>query len=424
MNLLENIRLALSGLKTSKMRSLLTMLGIIIGIGSVIAIVTLGNSLTGSLTDTMSSLGVNNVDVYLMERDDENIFNVSYALEDDDKFTIEMIENLQAAYPDEIDSISLIELVGYGKAQDSRLYANVNIAGTSSGYGSANNLDILEGRYIIDRDVNGKKEVAVVSDKFVYNMFGKNANLKDAIEKEVKIYLGNDIYTYVIVGIYEYVPMPFANMMGASASEQNLRTEMYIPVSTAKKVNGSGTNYDYFTAVVNAYSNKAEAVELIKSFFERYYNEESNYKVNAVSMESMLEQMTTMLATVQLAVAAIAAISLLVGGIGVMNIMLVSVTERTREIGTRKALGARSSAIRVQFVVEAMIICLIGGIIGIVFGIALGSLGAALLGSPAQPSVPIIIIAVMFSMVIGVFFGYYPANKAAKLDPIEALRYE
>ncbi len=162
----------------------------------------------------------------------------------------------------------------------------------------------------------------------------------------------------------------------------------------------------------------------IQSFFGKYYSADSKYTVSANSMESMLSTMTDMLSTVQTAIAAIAAISLLVGGIGVMNIMLVSVTERTREIGTRKALGARSSAIRAQFIVESMIICLIGGIIGVVLGIGLGMVGANILNSPATASVPAIILAVGFSMVIGVFFGYYPASKAAKLDPIEALRYE
>ena len=131
-----------------------------------------------------------------------------------------------------------------------------------------------------------------------------------------------------------------------------------------------------------------------------------------------------MLNTVKLAISAIAAISLLVGGIGVMNIMLVSITERTREIGTRKALGARQGDIRLQFITEAVVICLVGGALGVALGVGLGSAGAALLGTAAKPSLSAIAVAVGFSMAIGVFFGYYPANKAAKLDPIEALRYE
>ena len=130
------------------------------------------------------------------------------------------------------------------------------------------------------------------------------------------------------------------------------------------------------------------------------------------------------MSTLSIAIAVIAGISLLVGGIGVMNIMLVSVTERTREIGIRKALGARDSAIRMQFIVESTIICIIGGVLGILVGAGLGALGGMLLEQPAPPSVTAIVVAVTFSMLIGVFFGYYPANKAAKLDPIEALRYE
>ena len=141
-------------------------------------------------------------------------------------------------------------------------------------------------------------------------------------------------------------------------------------------------------------------------------------------MESLVSSITEILDTLSLAISAIAAISLLVGGIGVMNIMMVSITERTREIGTRKALGAPPATIRVQFIVEAIVICLIGGIIGISVGIGLGAVACKILGYSARADVATIALAVGFSMAIGVFFGYYPANRAAKMDPIEALRYE
>ena len=155
-----------------------------------------------------------------------------------------------------------------------------------------------------------------------------------------------------------------------------------------------------------------------------FYRDNKYVKIESQNMDSMIGQMTATLGTMKMAVSVIAAISLLVGGIGVMNIMLVSVTERTREIGTRKALGATNGSIRVQFIVESVIICLIGGVLGILAGLGLGAAGANLLGYAAAPSAGVIFIAVAFSMAIGVFFGYYPANKAARLDPIEALRYE
>ena len=162
----------------------------------------------------------------------------------------------------------------------------------------------------------------------------------------------------------------------------------------------------------------------VQQFLNVYYRTNPNFQVMAFSMESMVNSFASMLSTIQVAISVIAGISLLVGGIGVMNIMLVSITERTREIGTRKALGATNQSIRMQFIIEAMIICLIGGAIGVAVGVGGGSAAANGLGYPARASVSSIVIALVFSMSIGVFFGYYPANKAAKMDPIEALRYE
>jgi putative ABC transport system permease protein len=210
-----------------------------------------------------------------------------------------------------------------------------------------------------------------------------------------------------------------------NASERDISTQLYIPITTAKKLVGvTADGYRNVTVMaVNAVDSIAFA-EQIRLFLNRYYENNDNFEVQTISMESMLNSLTTMLGTVSIGLSVIAGISLLVGGIGVMNIMLVSVTERTREIGTRKALGATNNNIRVQFVVESMIVCLIGGTIGIILGGVLGYVGTSLFDAAVLPTLGSIAISVGFSLAIGLFFGYYPANKAAKLDPIEALRYE
>ena len=198
------------------------------------------------------------------------------------------------------------------------------------------------------------------------------------------------------------------------------------PVSVAKEI--ADIDRGYSVIQIKASSEVTDTVAFAQQsedFLNRTFYRDNNYvELMAMSMDSMLDQMTSTMDMMKVVVSVIAAISLLVGGIGVMNIMLVSVTERTREIGTRKALGAKNSAIRIQFIVESMIICVIGGAIGVVLGTTLGRVGSLALGAAAWPSPFIILVAVGFSMAIGIFFGYYPANKAAKLDPIEALRYE
>ena len=201
-------------------------------------------------------------------------------------------------------------------------------------------------------------------------------------------------------------------------------TDFYIPLETARTLSGENKGYESFKIVAKGGTDTAAFLDTVGEYFEAVYSRNDEWTCKATSLESMISTFTDMMDTVSLAIAAIAAISLLVGGIGVMNIMLVSITERTKEIGTRKALGAPNNSIRLQFITESVVICLIGGIIGVAIGLAGGMTISYLLGFYALPSISSIVIALVFSMFIGIVFGYAPANKAAKLNPIDALRYE
>lgn len=419
--LYENILLAISGLRANKMRALLTMLGIIIGIGSVIGIVMVGDSMTNSMTSSLQEMGANTVQISLQQRESENGTSYSVYMDEEDYINDEMIEAFLQDYGDVVESVSLQESMGSGRVTEGHRYANVSISGVNSGYQSANHLTMLGGRFIGDKDNKGVKNVAVVSDRLVNNMFGQGQN---PLGKEIKVNCGKEQYTFTIIGVYQYEQNAIMAMMGAAASDADITTDLFIPIQTEWKLTGSIEGYYYINVMTKQGTDSRALAQDFQDYFNRFYTRNQDFQIMAISLDSVIDQYASMMGTVQVAIAVIAAISLLVGGIGVMNIMLVSVTERTREIGTRKALGAKNSAIRMQFIVESVIICLIGGIIGIIFGMLLGYAGASLLGFPAHPSVDAILIAVCFSMAIGVFFGYYPANKAAKLDPIEALRYE
>ena len=431
--LLDNIHMAFASLWANKMRAILTMLGIIIGIGSVIAIVTVGDSLTGSISDSMQSLGVSNITVSLTEKSSDDsssttttttrrgvsirMFGPSQPA-DEDLITDDMIADYRAAFGDEITAISLTESMGSGTVSipDSSDSESVNVTGVNLDYQTAESIDVTNGRFINQNDLDGEKKVCVVADQFVSAVFGEGA---DGIGKSFDVTVNNKVYTFYIVGIYQY-----EEDGTVALTSSDVTYPMYVPLTTAKKLDSAAAGYQSFTVVGSAVENNADFMQNTEDFFDSYYTRNQSWTVSASSMETMVSTVTEMISTVQVAIAAIAAISLLVGGIGVMNIMMVSITERTREIGTRKALGAPGFAIRLQFIVESVVICLIGGVIGIIVGIALGAIGANLLGYAAKPSLVAIAASVGFSMAIGVFFGYYPASKAAKLDPIEALRYE
>lgn len=423
MMLMENFQLALEGLRSNKMRALLTMLGIIIGIGSVIAIMTVGDSLTSSVSGSLQSMGATNVIIQLQGKDRGFGPNTAMpTVTTADLITDEMLENYIRMNGNNIQAISLQRQGGSGKAQDSRKYANVTLLGVNDGYAETNNLELLSGRFLREKDIKSSRYTAVISDKFVKNMFAKN---EKPLGKKVKVTFGDSLQEFTIVGIYKYedsTMMAFG--VGGASSDKDLRTNMFIPITTCGIISSSNDGYQGLTVMAKQGVDTDKFADRTKDFFEVYYANNPNFRIAAVSMNTIMNSATSIMGTLSVAVAIIAAISLIVGGVGVMNIMLVSVTERTREIGTRKALGARSSSIRMQFIVEAIIICSIGGILGILLGILLGYVGSSVMGFPGWPSTFIMIAAFLFSAMTGVFFGYYPANKAAKLDPIEALRYE
>ena len=424
----ENILLALSGLKANKMRAFLTMLGIIIGIGSVITIMTLGESVTDSFTSSMQSLGANNVTVAIQPKQDEEeqdggmmfmAMNSTAFPQDKDYITDEMVAALRESYGDEMLGISISESAGDGRAEDGKLYANVSVTGVNADYFLAGEPEILAGRMLTESELSGDRRLAVVSDKLVNNMFG--GDMEKAVGSTIEVTTGDSFYSYTIVGVYKYEMSIYNMHFGA---EKDIRSTMYIPIGAARAATHSTAGYSSITAITAPGVDSTRFASRVERFLNAYYRNNRDYEVNAFSMESMVSEFTSVLGTIETAISVIAGISLLVGGIGVMNIMLVSITERTREIGTCKALGATNGSIRLQFIIEAVIICLIGGALGVALGVTAGSLASKALGFPAAASIKSIVIALLFSMSIGVFFGYYPANKAANMDPINALRYE
>ena len=427
----ENILLALNGLRSNLMRTLLTMLGIIIGIASVIAIMTVGDSINGTVTSSMESIGANNITVSVSriqnEQEDTSstgrnfgMFNRNAAMSDEDYLTDEMIAEFQLEFADSLQGIFLSESVGSGTAEEGALSSSVSITGVNADYLENEELTIISGRLLTERDQSEARKVVLVADDLVDTMF--DGNYDNAIGKSIDVFINNRYYQYTIVGIYEYES---DNTIAATSESTEIPTTVYLPLYAAKEDIRSTVGYSSFTLATATGTDPETFCEETENFFNtKYYRNNEDFEISTSSMESMLSSLTEMVDTISLAISVIAGISLLVGGIGVMNIMLVSITERTREIGTRKALGATNSSIRIQFIVESISICIIGGIIGILIGIGIAAIATKLLGFSVSPSIDGMILSVTFSILIGVFFGYYPANKAAKLNPIEALRYE
>lgn len=427
----ENIAMAFAAIRANKMRSFLTMLGIIIGIGAVIAIETVGNSVTTTFTDSMTSMGATNISVGVTQRKEEDVKGSESGLEfrgrrqektpeKKDYIQDYMIEEFEREFASDIEYVILNEALCNGTISVNNNTARVSVTGGNDKYFKSLKLDMLAGQEIGDKALNGGKAVCLISDYAVEKAF-KTDNYDHVIGKKIEVTSDRKFYDFTIVGVYKLSDA--GALFGGNADRQ---TDLYTTLGCVKKhshIEGFPT-----ITVVKSPDMQKETSELrseIQIFFDRYYHTNRIFEVTTSSFESMLEELTKTLGTISTAISIIAGIALLVGGIGVMNIMLVSISERTREIGTRKALGATNGSIRLQFIIEAMMLCIIGGIIGIILGVTGGSLAASkLMEAEASPSISSIITSVGFSMAIGLFFGYYPANKAAQMNPIDALTYE
>jgi len=288
----------------------------------------------------------------------------------------------------------------------------LNMEFIDSGYDKVQQIKMLYGRMINSKDIERKSKVVVLEQKAALKLFGKD----NAVGKTIRVKIDNNMEDLLVVGVYKIEQSPLLTLMQGQSNYENSFIPYTMPTSSY---------YAYYALDIfidEKYSMAITGDEIINYIARMKNRTPENYIYYTVEEEQT--QVESVVTGLSVAVAAIAAISLLVGGIGIMNIMLVSVTERTREIGIKKALGARTKDVLFQFLIESATLSAIGGIVGTITGIGLVMIGGSFISIPVVVNPASIILAVVFAMVIGIFFGYYPAKKAANSDPIEALRYE
>lgn len=406
MNFLESIKTALNAIWINKMRSLLTMLGIIIGISSVIAVVALGNGSEKAIEKEFEAFGVKRVIIYMNWRED---------ILSRDIFTHDDVDAIDDTFSEELSalSVTLDESGSVIANNDKNKRANVSVHGVDYDYLKVESLDMIKGRFLVKSEVEANRSSAVISDKMALEVFGRTNVLGELVSIETR----GQIINFNIVGLFEKK----SSMFSGFAEESY---DIYIPFSFAEQIYGYGDNVYTIQGSIAEGQDSQKVLDKITTFIERRHNNVGQDKYNNYLPENEMESINKVMGILTAVVSAIAGISLFVGGIGVMNIMLVSVTERTREIGIRKALGATHKEILSQFLIEAVIISLIGGIIGTGLGIGIASIISKFAKVSAVADLKTVLIAWAFSASVGVLFGLLPANKAAKLNPIDALRYE
>ncbi|PFM17434.1 macrolide ABC transporter permease [Bacillus thuringiensis] len=399
MSLLDSIKIALSSILAHKLRSALTMLGIIIGVGSIITVVAIGQGGEAMLKSQFVGSGSNIIPINF-KADINNSFglegNSQPLLTEEDIFEIKKLPQISNV----ITSNSTMETLDINDKKEM-----TNIIGIDSNYFSVNKIKILKGRALNDMDINQGNNVILISKALEEKMYSKESPIGKIIEIKgqpmqiIGVYQSDN--EFMGIGMSEaFVPLTLWPTLYGKEEIQNISIQ-------AKKVD-------------EMESSGKKAVDILNS--RKPSDIPGEYEV--VNLEAMQKNISKVTSIMTMIIGGIAGISLVVGGIGVMNIMLVSVTERTREIGIRKALGATRSKILLQFLIEAVMLTLLGGLIGIGLGYGGAYIVAKFAKWPPLVSWEVVVGGVLFSMILGIIFGLLPANKAAKLDPIEALRYE
>lgn len=392
--MLQSFKLAIKSIWSNKTRSFLTMLGIIIGVASVIILVSLVNGYMNYMTQSFTSMGTNQITVRLT--------NLTTRFASVDQM-YEFYEKNSSVFSQMTPQVTVSATIKNGN--DS--LKNTTVTGVSEQYLDMKDYKLVTGRFISYSDLISKQKVAVIG-------YYPATELYSSPEKAVGQTLKVNGYAYTIIGAVERQDDTTLEAGGTDDF-------VYLPYTSAVKLSRTGIPSSYLFATVDT-TVTDEAVTLITDFLTPIYQDTDLFHITAMS--EMLDSLNSMISRMSLMLGGIAGISLLVAGVGVMNIMLVSVTERTREIGIRKALGARPGVIMQQFVMEALLTSMLGGLIGIALGSALCQIVGAAMSIDAPPTPIAVIVSFSVSVFIGLVFGYMPAKRAASLNPIDALRSE
>lgn len=376
---------SLKNIVNNKLRSILTMLGLVIGIASVIILVGIGNGTSSQVSSQVQSLGADILTLSIQSSDT----SLEYSQLDD------MLKLMN------VESVAPYKSVSSTVTRGDTTSQRASIIATTPDYMDVTNLTISSGRLLSQIDLENKSKVCLLGSDIAETLF----SLSNPVGQSIKINGDN----YTVIGVLTAV----GSSMGSNVDDM-----LIIPFTTAKYL-GSDTSINSLYIKVSDENKIDMTTSQIEKYIESTLGITTDY-FSVSSQDSMLDTMDSINNTLSLLLGGIASISLIVGGIGVMNVMLVSVTERTKEIGIRKAIGAKRMDILMQFLIEALVLCLLGGVIGVIFGLGIGAV-LGKMGYTFSPSVKIVVIAFLSSAVIGTVFGIFPANKASKLNPIDAL---